>query len=302
MPQPPISSSLCTTASCNLLLTASSLAWVLEGPPRWEAHCLCCNPCRLMCGVPPLGMPSQSFCATTKCSGHGACDEAGQLCLCNPGYSGLVCQRTNGTNTTNGACQGPTDVKGTCCGASGILTRRGLCCSSVPLADVDDNGTAITAPSRPRLNATGGCCASGRINACGVCDGPRAAVLSATGTCCEGGVVDAGGLCCPSGLLDAFGVCDGTDATGTQVVTVHVAPGPGVAVSVADLGNWTSPSRAALVAAIVQDVATKLGRDASYVRACVKGEGERGGGVEGGPGEGGRGGRGLGLGKGAGES
>jgi hypothetical protein len=105
-------------------------------------------------------------------------------------------------------------VAGTCCGDEGILTPAGFCCSSI---NVTDPVTNATRRSHPRLDRNGTCCASGRLNACGVCDGVRTAVVAASGECCVGGVLDAGGLCCVSGVLDAFGVCDGTDSTGTQV-------------------------------------------------------------------------------------
>jgi hypothetical protein len=112
------------------------------------------------------------------------------------------------------SCEGPTDVAGTCCGDEGILTPAGFCCSSI---NVTDPVTNATRRSHPRLDRNGTCCASGRLNACGVCDGVRTAVVAASGECCVGGVLDAGGLCCVSDVLDAFGVCDGTDSTGTQV-------------------------------------------------------------------------------------
>ena len=105
-------------------------------------------------------------------------------------------------------------MAGACCGDEGILTPAGFCCSSI---NVTDPVTNTTRRSHPRLDRNGTCCASGRLNACGVCDGARTAVVAASGECCVGGVLDAGGLCCVSGVLDAFGVCDGTDSTGTQV-------------------------------------------------------------------------------------
>jgi len=102
---------------------------------------------------------------------------------------------------------------------------------------------------------------SGSINKCGVCDGPSAAVTSATGECCTNGVTDSTGLCCPSGNLDSFGVCDGGDASGQQTVTMGVS---GVTVA----GDPTDPTDAAfneLGGAIKGDVAGSLGRDEADV-------------------------------------
>ena len=58
------------------------------------------------------------------------------------------------------------------------------------------------------LDAHAQCCASGRLDACGACDGP-ALLSDATAACCASGVLDAGGLCCASGAVDECGVCDG---------------------------------------------------------------------------------------------
>ena len=44
----------------------------------------------------------QSFCATTQCSNHGTCHEELQACICDTGYTGIVCQRVNGTSVSGG--------------------------------------------------------------------------------------------------------------------------------------------------------------------------------------------------------
>jgi hypothetical protein len=245
--------------------------------------------------TPPPPPLNQSFCATTRCSGHGTCNELAQACLCEDGYTGVVCQKYNSTNagpvassnSTEGnggqenssgggsggggsrpkSCDGPRDVTSTCCGTGSVLTPQGTCCSPVSV-NTTVNGTTFTRRSRPRLTPNGTCCPSGNVNVCGVCDGPKGAVLSAAGGCCPGGVLDAGGLCCASGTLDSFGVCDGTDATGTQQVTLAVnasgvvVPGNGTITS-ADLADPASPVRIAVEEAVKEDVATKLDRDPS---------------------------------------
>lgn len=58
------------------------------------------------------------------------------------------------------------------------------------------------------LDRHSACCTSGKVDACGVCDGPAKAV-DVQGACCSSGVLDGDGYCCASGLLDECGVCDG---------------------------------------------------------------------------------------------
>ncbi len=52
------------------------------------------------------------------------------------------------------------------------------------------------------------CCNSGRVDACGECDGP-ALLVDVENRCCASGALDAAGYCCASGALDECGVCDG---------------------------------------------------------------------------------------------
>ena len=102
--------------------------------------------------VPPAVIPCDpcevSFCNTTQCSNHGTCDADTQACVCDSGYSGVVCQRSS-------TCGGPMDHNSTCCGVGGILTRHKQCCSG----------------TNPVLARNGTCCPSGVLNACGYCDG-----------------------------------------------------------------------------------------------------------------------------------
>ena len=65
------------------------------------------------------------------------------------------------------------------------------------------------------------CCASGRLDACGTCDGP-ALLVDATPACCASGVLDAGGLCCASGAVDECGVCDGQSGSCALHTTVDL--------------------------------------------------------------------------------
>ena len=68
------------------------------------------------------------------------------------------------------------------------------------------------------------CCTSGRLDACGACDGPARAV-DVQNACCSSGVLDGDGYCCQSGLLDECGVCDGqsTACALRAVVDVQVS-------------------------------------------------------------------------------
>ena len=68
------------------------------------------------------------------------------------------------------------------------------------------------------------CCTSGKLDACGACDGPAQAV-DVQNVCCSSGVLDGDGYCCQSGLLDECGVCDGqsTACALRAVVDVQVS-------------------------------------------------------------------------------
>ncbi|MDR3737890.1 MAG: hypothetical protein P4L40_02615 [Terracidiphilus sp.] len=170
--------------------------------------------------------PPCSLCDTTQCSGHGRCS-ASEGCVCVSGYTGKFCEQP-------AACEGPVDGRGACCPKGAFLDGAYECCDTA-------------------LDNAGLCCASNRLNACGVCDGPATALVSTVGQCCPSGVLDAGGLCCNSGVLDSFGVCDGIDATGMQTLSVQVE-------SVSGSVNTTS------TAAVLQGyIATSLNRSADSV-------------------------------------
>ncbi|CAI5934011.1 unnamed protein product [Closterium sp. NIES-64] len=65
----------------------------------------------------------------------------------------------------------------------------------------------------------GSCCESGRVDACGVCNGNGSAV-DVRGDCCTSGLRDDMGVCCPSARLDACGRCDGDDTSCALLATV----------------------------------------------------------------------------------
>ncbi len=66
--------------------------------------------------VPESVMPcngcNSTFCDTTRCSGHGVCDPLANVCDCEDGYNGTVCELSP-------TCSGPVDAKGKCCGIGG---------------------------------------------------------------------------------------------------------------------------------------------------------------------------------------
>ncbi|CAI7829623.1 unnamed protein product, partial [Closterium sp. NIES-53] len=67
----------------------------------------------------------------------------------------------------------------------------------------------------------GACCESGRVDACGACNGDGSAV-DITGNCCVSGLRDDMGVCCPSARLDACGRCDGDGTSCALLATVSM--------------------------------------------------------------------------------
>jgi hypothetical protein len=136
------------------------------------------------------------------CSGHGTCASATGACTCGGGYTGMQCDTPPG-------CSGVLDKHDRCC--LGTLNPDGTCCKST--------STTIIAA----ISAEGGCCRSGQLDVCGVCDGTATAV-DAIGTCCSPpGVIGEDSLCCPSGTFDTCGVCEGDDSSCNVAGAVVVA-------------------------------------------------------------------------------
>ena len=163
---------------------------------------------------------------------------------CDPTSTSCVCLDTT--------C-GPTNSAGTCCGARSILDKSDQCC--VP--------TSTT--TRPTLDRHGSCCASGVLNACGLCatTTTAAAIVAANGQCCFSGKLDAGGQCC-SGALDSFGVCNGTDASGALGVALRLG-GLNSSFSLAALSNPSNPFRMALDFALRTHTAGRLHRNITTI-------------------------------------
>ena len=137
-----------------------------------------------------------AFCdgADDVCSFAGTCDSVVGACVCDAGRAGPRCE----IDASCGALDGEpvaSDDAGECC--PGVVDAAGTCCHT-------QLGVA-------RLDGDGVCCASGAVDACGVCGGASKAV-DITGKCCVGSL-DAGGFCCASGVFDACGACDGTGET-----------------------------------------------------------------------------------------
>jgi tenascin len=56
------------------------------------------------------------------CSGHGSCDHSSGLCVCQPGYDGIACERVAFTPSCAANCSG----HGTCTGSNGCTCRPSL--------------------------------------------------------------------------------------------------------------------------------------------------------------------------------
>jgi hypothetical protein len=94
------------------------------------------------------------------CYGHGYCDEHDR-CNCDRGWFGEMCD--------SGCPKGWSGEMCDCC-PSGVFDMAGACCKAEP-------------GIRPVLDSEGRCCAKGRLDACGKCDG-------------DGFIIDINGQCC----------------------------------------------------------------------------------------------------------
>ena len=72
------------------------------------------------------------------------------------------------------------------------------------------SGNLTCCPARSALDKDGNCCTSGRVDACGKCDG-KGKAIDILGQCCEGDLA-ADGFCC-SRKVDDCGVCGGMGTT-----------------------------------------------------------------------------------------
>jgi hypothetical protein len=168
------------------------------------------------------------------CSGHGTCAPVTGVCACAGGFTGMQCDAPPG-------CSGMLDKTDKCC--LGTLNPDGTCCKS------------SSWPAVAAITAEGGCCRSGKLDVCGVCDGTATAV-DAIGTCCSPpGVIGEDSLCCPTGIFDTCGVCEGDDSScnvaGAMVMAAPV--GQTAAETVGDptkLGNFKDGFKASLVKAL----------------------------------------------------
>jgi hypothetical protein len=96
------------------------------------------------------------------CSGHGHCEPQSARCICDAGWFGANCDRGCPPGWSAEAC--------TCC-PSGVFNATGACCPA-------------TEPGvRPVLDSEGRCCAKGRLDPCGSCDGDGS-ILDINGQCC----------------------------------------------------------------------------------------------------------------------
>ena len=128
-------------------------------------------------------MCDTSIDARLACGLRGVCKLG--MCACDQGFSGPLCQLS--------LCPaGWTETECACC-PSGVISSSGACCQAV-------SGTA------PALDRDGNCCASGQLDAKGICDGTCANV-DAQGKCCDRTMLDGRFECCASGAVDWVRFC-----------------------------------------------------------------------------------------------
>ena len=141
-------------------------------------------------GEVPCNTHKCDFCERETCSYRGKCSEG--ACDCGPTRIGLFCD----VSRVCGFDQLGT-LDGRCC--AGTIDAVGMCCPT-------------HLPDAPAvIDGDGNCCYSGKVDACGECDG-AARTVDVRGECCPG-KLDAGGFCCASGVFDACGVCEGDGTT-----------------------------------------------------------------------------------------
>ena len=101
---------------------------------------------------------------------QGVCKNG--VCVCTQGYRGDYCEIAP-------ACPGILDSAGNCC-QSGVVSSSGQCCSPVSMAcelhhtasDMPEPADDVTMlQATATLDQFAHCCASGKMDACGVCDG-----------------------------------------------------------------------------------------------------------------------------------
>ena len=138
----------------------------------------------------PCNTHKCDFCERETCSYKGTCEEG--VCDCGPTVIGLFCDvsRVCGFDRLG-------TLDGRCC--AGTIDAVGMCCPT-------------HLPDTPAvIDGDGNCCYSGKVDACGECDG-EARTVDVRGECCPG-KLDAGGFCCATGVFDACGVCEGDGST-----------------------------------------------------------------------------------------
>ena len=210
--------------------TASEVAVAIGAKPRTSTEC----------GTDPCDP-----CAGYICGYAGTCDAStGQrVCSCPAGHKEV------GSGSPLPTCE--RNAVPACGGGQVLKIDKSACFTG--FAYKTGAGTfAECIGASALLDSAGGCCESGALDACGVCDG-TALYTDAHGICCPG-KLDAKGACC-TGTVDDCGVCNGSDEC--KVVVVAKMPVPTVAsqgpVTTANYMSPTTPQR------LAYDIAAKPG-------------------------------------------
>jgi hypothetical protein len=159
--------------------------------------------------VADMRIVASSYCASDSDCMNAAspnlkCGPLSSSCECKPGWFGTYCD-SRSVSTAPSCVDGVSDVTGACCGGP-IDIDSGMCCG---------NATSV-------VDRSGRCCTSGRVDACGVCDGDGVAV-DVTGRCCN---VPLGpsGVCCSAGAVDDCGTCSGVNFCDVTVIVPDATP------------------------------------------------------------------------------
>jgi hypothetical protein len=133
----------------------------------------------------------------------------------------------------------------------------GLCCGDGIIAD-----------------ASGRCCAVGKVDACGVCGGAGVAV-DINGVCCNSALPASGACCTAASGIDSCGVCGGRNECGAVVNSALQSTASSRRLSSGSAVNMTNSEAAAAIASALHvssayvSVVTFVVREALLLTVCA---------------------------------